>query len=630
MALALLLLLMAGLGLSSSSAVNYELQARTFINESSTRYYKFYNDMAAETYTANDEEDFDALFTKLTNVKRIADELVRISREASEFDLSKLSDLRTKHALQELRSVGDLFVLGDDYFSLVQMNLAALQTLSTDKDIEPYMGGAKMPNDDDSPLAYFPDIQKIVQRSSDADELKYYWETWREKNQIWSSVNFYTIVQSYQRAAKILEVPVHRLWYRFDDSQDLLRQMERVMEELKPAYKQLHAFVRHELHKKYGQEVVDANGPIPDHLFQQVLEQAWSEGSILEQYFPRRELPQYDDFVKDRTAKALINESENFYTSLGFRPLSQEFHKSQLKEPNQHRPDDDCRPSIFDLTPRVYLMYCEKVSFRKLMQYHSHMARVYYAQQKQQLPSYYFKAYNLEYPVGEAVVLSASSPTHLVGRGLAKNVQFTQKTLMNRLFRMGIHTILNIPLYYVHTKVMHDLLNDSVDMDTVNKHYWRLMEQHAGIEPPSDRDEDAIDFPYKFYVNIDQNYQTQKFISEILGYQFYKALCNSTSLQGQPLHNCDFYGNLAVGNKLKSMMNLGSTKPWKDVIGKILTTNPNLNSQALLEYYDPILSWLNAHNKETNVKIGWSATKKIAESEFRSSNFKSNFDMART
>ncbi|XP_033246581.1 angiotensin-converting enzyme [Drosophila miranda] len=601
------LLLIAAIG-HSSAAANYDLEAKTFIDQSSARYYKFYDEIAAETYSANNEDDFEALFSKLTNVKRIADELVSISRQASGFDLSRVQSVESKHALQELRSVGDLFVLGDDYFSSVQMNLVALQTLSTDKDIEPYLGGAKMPDEDDSPIAYYPDIQKIVQQSKDSDELKYYWETWREKNQLWASLNFYTIVQSYQKAARILEVPVHKLWYRFD-SHEMLQQMEQAMVELKPFYQQLHSFVRQELFKKYGSDVIDPNGPIPDHLFQQVLEQAWGADSVLEDYFPRSELPQYDDFVKHLSAKALINESESFYTSLGFEPLSADFHKNQIKEPNEDKPDDDCRPSIFDLTPHVYLMYCEKVSFRKLMQYHSHMARVYYANQKSQLPSYYFKAFNLEFPVGEAVVLSASSPAHLTGRGLAKGVQFTEKALMNRLFRMSIHTVLNIPLYYVHTKVMHDLLNDTVDMDTVNRHYWRLLELHAGIEPPSDRTEGAIDFPYKFYVNIDQNFQTQKFISEILGYQFYRAFCQKSHHRGQ-LHNCDFYGNNAVGNDLRSMMSLGSTRPWKEVVGKILPNNASLSSLALLEFYQPVFDWLKNHNRQANAKIGWTSTKK--------------------
>ncbi|XP_041565732.1 angiotensin-converting enzyme isoform X2 [Drosophila elegans] len=433
MSLPLLLLLIVGIACAYADA-NFDLEAKTFVNQSSGRYYKLYNEIAGETYSANNEEDFEALFSKLNNVKRIAEELVSISRQAAGFNLDRIGDPETKLALQELRTAGDLFVLGDDYFSSVQMNLAALQTLSTDKDIEPYLGGANMPNEDDSALAYFPDIQKIVQTSRDADELKYYWEAWREKNQLWASLNFYTIVQSYQRAAKILEVPVHKLWYRYD-SQEMLQQMEQAMVELRPAYQQLHAFVRQELHRKYGGEVVSPNGPIPDHLLQQVLEQVWAGGSILEQYYPRDQLPEFDEFVKHLSAKAMVNESENFYTSLGFESLSAEFHKNQLKEPNQDSPNDDCRPSIFDLTPHVYLMYCEKVSFRKLMQYHSHMARVYYAQQKSHLPSYYFKAYNLEFAVGEAVVLSASAPAHLTGRRLAKTT-LSETALMSRLFRM--------------------------------------------------------------------------------------------------------------------------------------------------------------------------------------------------
>jgi len=64
-------------------------------------------------------------------VKRIAEELVSISRQAAVFDLDRIRNPETKLALQELRSAGDLFVLGDDYFSSVQMNLAALQRNET-------------------------------------------------------------------------------------------------------------------------------------------------------------------------------------------------------------------------------------------------------------------------------------------------------------------------------------------------------------------------------------------------------------------------------------------------------------------------------------------------------------------
>jgi len=591
------------------AASSYELEAKRFIQDASTRFYKLYNQIAEETYTSEDDEDFDVIFTKMETVKTIASELVKISEEASDFDLDKIKDAETKLALQNLHKAGDLFVLGEDYFSSVLINLVALKELSTDKDIEPYLGGTNMPDQDGSPLAYYPDIQKIYQHSNDSEELKYYWETWRDKNLIWSSVNFYTIVEAFKSAAKILDVHALEFWYRNYNNKDFLQEMEKVMQEIKPFYQQLHAYTRRELFKKYGADVINPTGPIPDHLFQQVLLQAWTPGSILESYFPKNQLPPYDEFVKDFDAKKMIDEAERFYTSLGFNALEESFYKDNLKEQDESANSGDCKADIFDVTPQVYMKYCKKVEFKKFMQTHGYMGRVHYAKEKRNLPAYFFNSYELEYPVGEAVILSASTPKHLGAIGLAENFQFTESVLKNRLFRMCIHTMFSIPQFFVHTKVMNDLLDGTIEMDSVNRHYWKLMETHAGIEPPIDRTEGAIDFPYKFYLDLEQNHQTQKFVSEVLGYQFYRAFCKKSGQTGQ-LHNCDFYGNLAIGNDLKAMMSLGSSKPWREVIAKVLPDSQDLSGEALLEYYAPIQDWLKTKNKEGHEKIGWDSTKK--------------------
>ncbi|XP_054740229.1 angiotensin-converting enzyme [Anastrepha obliqua] len=598
----------ASIGFGHAAATN-QPDAKKFIDDASSRYYKLYNQIAEETYTSSDDEDFDTIFSKLATVKRIAAELVKISEEASDYSTANINDNEVKTALQNLRRVGELFVLGEDYFSSVLINFAALKELSTDKDIEPYQGGANMPDQDYSPLAYYPDIQKIFQQSNDSDELKYYWETWREKNLVWSSVNFYTIVEAFQKAAKILDIPVLEFWFRCYNNKEFLQEMEKVMEEIKPAYKQLHAFIRKELHKKYGGDVVNPRGPIPDHLFQQVREQAWYANSVIEPYFPKQNLPPYDTFVQHFEPKTMIDEAENFYKSLGFTELPSKFYQEQLKEQDESAEGANCRADIFDLTPHVYMKYCKKVEFRKFMQNHGYLCRVHYAKEKHNLPSYFFNSYDLEYPVGEAVILSASSPKHLQAIGLSKDFQFSEPILMNRLFRMGIHTLLNIPLYFVHTKVMSDLLNGTVEIESINKHYWELMETYAGVEPPSDRPENAIDFPYSFYLDMEQNYQTKKFVSEVLGYQFYRAFCQKNHHSGS-LHNCDFYGNRAVGDDLKSMMSLGSSKPWHETLAKVLGNNFSLSGDALLDYYAPLLDWLKTKNRESKVKIGWNPSQK--------------------
>lgn len=602
----------------TGAATTYELEAKKFMQDASAKYFSLYDGIAAEAYVStSDEYDLEAIFSKIDTVKSIAKELVEISQEAKYFDLAKISDPEIKAALQTLAKAADLFVLGEDYFDSVLINMESLKNLAADKEIEPYMGGINMLGQDGSYLAYYPDIQKIFQRSTDQDELKYYWEVWREKNAVWSSIHFQTLVESFQKAADILGIPVLEFWYHCYDSKNFLREMEDVMEEIKPLYQQFHAFVRQELYDKYGAGVISVRGPIPDHLYQQVFEQAWTPESVLEKFFARSELPPYDSFVEHLDARQLIDEAERFYTSLGFVPLDDTFYKEQLKEQDEIGNMGDCRADIFDLTPKIYMKYCQKVEFRKFMQNHGYLSRVHYATEKRDLPAYFFDSYNLEYPVGEAVILSASTPKHLGAIGIARNFTFTDRVLLNRHMRMGIHTMFNIPLLFVHIKVMDDILSGKVELESINRHYWKLMGQYAGVEPPSDREEGAIDFPYSFYSQIDQNYQTKpvlfpsyrKFVSEVLGYQFYRAFCKKSNHTG-PLHNCDFSDSVDVGNDLKAMMALGSTKTWNDVIAKVLPENPKLSGEALLEYYTPVHEWLKNRNKETGAKIGWNSTKK--------------------
>lgn len=233
----------------------------------------------------------------------------------------------------------------------------------------------------------------------------------------------------------ITEISPLAYWFRYHNEK-FLDEMESVMQELKPFYKELHAFIRQELNRKYGSEVIDKNGPIPDHLYQQVLEQVWGPDSVLEPYFPFNELPPVDKFVEHLNAKDMLAEAERFYTSLGFNNLGKNFWDNYVKEHDEEDNKGDCKADIFDLTPRVYVKYCSKVSFRKFLQTHGYLSRVHYAKEKSNLPFYYFNSYDLEYIVGETVILSASSPKHLNSINLLKDFKYTEKVMNNRLFRM--------------------------------------------------------------------------------------------------------------------------------------------------------------------------------------------------
>ena len=51
------------------------------------------------------------------------------------------------------------------------------------------------------------------------------------------------------------------------------------------------------------------------------------------------------------------------------------------------------------------------------------------------------------------------------------------------------------------------------------------------------------------------------FVSYISQFQFYKSMCAAAGHTG-PLYKCDFDGNLAAGQLMGDMLELGSAYPW--------------------------------------------------------------------
>ncbi len=60
------------------------------------------------------------------------------------------------------------------------------------------------------------------------------------------------------------------------ETADMKEQVDELMEELMPLYAKIHAYVRHHLTRKYGPEVMPADGTIPAHLLGNMWAQQWS------------------------------------------------------------------------------------------------------------------------------------------------------------------------------------------------------------------------------------------------------------------------------------------------------------------------------------------------------------------
>uniref|UniRef100_A0A1A9VXA6 Angiotensin-converting enzyme n=1 Tax=Glossina austeni TaxID=7395 RepID=A0A1A9VXA6_GLOAU len=72
----------------------------------------------------------------------------------------------------------------------------------------------------------------------------------------------------------------------------------------------------------------------------------------------------------------------------------------------------------------------------------------------------------------------------------------------------------------------------------------------------------------------------------------------------KPLDLCDLSQKAIVGEKLRQVMSLGSSKPPKEII-KILFGKNEISMNGLLAYYKPLNDWFFDQNRLNYYEIGW-------------------------
>ncbi len=118
--------------------------------------------------------------------------------------------------------------------------------------------------------------------------------------------------------------------------------------------------------------------------------------------------------------------------------------------------------------------------------------------------------------------------------------------------------------------------------------YLTRMVSFSGVAPPVHRDETDFDPGAKYHVAGSVPY-IRYFNSHIYEFQFYRQLClvSGEYVPGdpsKPLHRCNFYGSKVAGDKLVSMLKIGSSLPWKEVM-ELMTGEKGLDTAAFREYF---------------------------------------------
>lgn len=252
-------------------------------------------------------------------------------------------------------------------------------------------------------------------------------------------------------------------------------------------------------------------------------------------------------------------------------------------------------------------MPCMGVSQSDLITVHHEMGHIeYYLAYKDQPVEFRTGANpGFHEAVGDTITLSVMIPEHLESIGLMQNAAGDEEEGVNFLLKQALQKVAFIPFAYIIDKWRWSVFAGKTQPKEYNKYWWELRNKYQGVTIPKGmerNDEDLCDPASFFHVAHNTEY-LRYFLSHILQFQFHKALCDEAGITG-PYHKCSIHKSRKAGRKLKSMLELGKSVPWKDALEK-LTGSPKLSSKPLLDYFKPLEDWLDEHRKQNGYKVDW-------------------------
>ena len=382
------------------------------------------------------------------------------------------------------------------------------------------------------------------------------------------------------------------------------KETDRLWDQVKPLYEQVHCYVRAQLAKRYGPEKVKAQAPIPAHLLGNMWAQEWA--NIYPLVEPFKNQPSLDVTAALQRQKydsiKMVKLGESFFTSLGMNPLPGSFWKNSMFQKPQDR-EVVCHASAWDVTFNndLRIKMCIKIDEEDLTTIHHELGHNYYYNHYYKLPVLFQQGATdgFHEAIGDALTLSIT-PDYLKQVGLLQEVPKDDKGLINLQMKEALEKIAFLPFGRLMDQWRWDVFSGKVKPGEYNQHWWRLREKYQGVSAPVARSEADFDPGAKYHIPANVPYM-RYFLARILQFQFHRAMCEAADHRG-PLHQCSIFGNKAAGGKLSSMLALGASKPWPDAL-HALTGQREMDASALVQYFEPLMKWLGEQNRGQT--CGW-------------------------
>ncbi|KAM9837051.1 angiotensin-converting enzyme [Aulostomus maculatus] len=576
-----------------------ENDAKKFLDQYNSTAEVVWNAYTEASWAYNtdiNEENKQAMLQK--NLEMSAHTL-EYGQKARKYDTTDFQDASVKRIMKKLSDI--------ERAALPPAELEEYNTLLSNMETKYSVAEVCRENKECHPLD--PDLQKIMAESRDYDELLFAWKGWRDAAGRVLRQDYKRYVEIANKAATLNGHSDNgAFWRSLYETPTFEEDLESLWKELEPLYLNVHAYVRRALYKKYGSERINLKGPIPAHLLGNMWAQTWS--GIMDLVMPYPHATQVDAtpamVAKGWNATRMFQESDQFFTSLGLLPMPKEFwEKSMLEKPTDGR-QVVCHASAWDFYNRkdFRIKQCTVVTMDDLITVHHEMGHVQYFLQYKEQPVSFRDGANPGFheAIGDVLALSVSTPKHLKSIGLLENVESNHESDVNFLMSMALDKIAFLPFGYLMDQWRWKVFDGRIPASEYNKEWWNLRMKYQGLCPPVTRTEEDFDPGAKFHIPANVPY-VRYFVSFIIQFQFHKALCEAANRTG-PLHTCDIFKSKDAGKLLGDVMKLGFSKPWPEAM-TMITGQPKMSAKPLMQYFQPLIEWLEKENSKNNDVRGW-------------------------
>jgi peptidyl-dipeptidase A len=442
-------------------------------------------------------------------------------------------------------------------------------------------------------------ITKILASDRNPARLREVWEGWHTISPPFKPEYVRFVALSNKGAKELGFADTGAMWRsRYDmPPDDFSKEVDRLWQQLRPLYLSLHTYVRARLHAKYG-DAVPADGPIPAHLLGNIWAQDWSNVYDLVAPAGAAATVSLDAILRARatTPLQMVQTGERFFTSLGFDPLPKTFwERSMFVKPRDREVVCHASAWYVDNQEDVRIKMCIDPTAEDFTTIHHELGHDFYAREYNRVQPMIFRDSandGFHEAIGDTIGLSVT-PEYLVKIGLLDKAPPASSDIM-LLLRQALDKVAFLPFSVVIDQWRWQVFSGQVPPERYNAAWWALRERYQGVRAPSVRGEQFFDPGAKYHVPGNTPY-ARYFLSYVLQFQFHRALAQAAGCTS-PLNRCSIYGSAEAGKKLKTVLAMGSSKPWPDAL-EALTGERQLDATAIADYFAPLKAWLDEQNK---------------------------------